>query len=54
MEAVPDGIAGEQTWPSEMEMGGGDEAMGDEAGTADGAGRLRRKIQGEVSSNPRY
>lgn len=61
MEAVPDGIAGEQTWPSEGEMmmdndnsnsgaGGGSSGVGGaEAGTLEGAGRLRRKVKGEVS-----
>lgn len=43
MEAVHDGIAGEQTWPSEAEMG-----LGEEAGTVEGAGRLRRKLPGQV------
>lgn len=46
IEAVPDSIIGEQTWPSEMEMA----VDGAEAGTAEGAGRLRRKIPGDVPS----
>jgi pre-rRNA-processing protein TSR1 len=50
MEAVPDGIAGEQTWPSEGEMnvGTGAGVAAAEAGTLEGAGRLRRKVAGDL------
>ena len=47
MEAVPDGIAGEQTWPTEAEMDNPSDA---EAGTLEGAGRLRRKVPEAVRS----
>jgi hypothetical protein len=46
MEAIPDSLAGEQTWPSDAELNGA--ISGTEAGTNEGAGRLRRNIPGEV------
>lgn len=49
LEAVPDELMGEQTWPSETEM-----HLGEEAGTAEGAGRLRRKLPGEVLQTMAY
>ena len=46
MEATADALAGEQTWPSEAEI---DHAMSNpDAGTAEGAGRLRRHVPGQV------
>jgi pre-rRNA-processing protein TSR1 len=53
VEAAADGIAGEQTWPSEAEMGGDDAASSSRAAGDDtdpSAGRNRRRVPTNVSS----
>jgi pre-rRNA-processing protein TSR1 len=55
VEAAADGIAGEQTWPSEAEMGGDDAASSSRAAGDDAdpsAGRNRRRVPTNVSSTP--